>query len=200
MIWSGAELRCGASTPAPAAIIAAARCAQWFWHQGRTPDPTTWKVRDHRIRPFRVSVTHLLPFEAVVWLTWGQSTTTPWVGRGPASWASLAAKLTAESERSLGDEAAGPVAQLLPIPQDPSAPDGDLDGDEDPLAALRADVTAARGKALLVETTAAGFSEGRGAAPQKDWVAERLGPHLPPPWWKQPATRSPAWSPRADRT
>ena len=78
-----------------------------------------------------------------------------------------------------GDEAAGPLAQLLPIPQDPGDPDGDLDGDDDPLAQLRADVTAARGKALLVETTSAGYGEGRASAPQKDWVAERLGPDTP---------------------
>ena len=152
--------------------------AQWFWHQGRTPDPTTWRVRSTEYGPSG-SVTHLLPFEAVVWLTWGQSTTTPWIGRSPASWAPLTAKLAAESERSLGDEAGGPVANLLPVPQDPASPDGDLDSDADPLAQLRADVAAARGRALLVETTAAGFGEGMSSAPRKDWIAGRLGPNPP---------------------
>ena len=44
---------------------------------------------------------------------------------------------------------------------------------------LRADIAAARGKAVLVETTAAGFAEGQAAAPHKDWVANRLGPDTP---------------------
>ena len=120
-----------------------------------------------------------MPFEAVVWATWGQSTTTPWIGRGPASWAPLTAKLTAEAERTLGDEAAGPIAQILAVPQDPADPEGELDGDAGPLAQFRADIAAARGRGLLVETTAAGHGEGRASAPQKDWVAERLGPNPP---------------------
>lgn len=139
--------------------------AQWHWHEGRGPDPTTWKVRATEYGPSG-SVTHLLPWSAVVWLTWGQSTTTPWVGRGPASWAPLTAKLAAEAERTLGDETAGPLAQLLPVPQDPAAPDGDLEGDGDPLAQLRADVAAARGRGLLVETTAAGFGAMAGPSPR----------------------------------
>ena len=32
------------------------------------------------------------------------------------------------------------------------------------------------GDLALVETTAAGFGEGRGAVPQKDWIPPRLGP------------------------
>ena len=80
----------------------------------------------------------------------------------------------AEAERSLADEAGGPLANLLAVPQDGG------DGDEsDPLAALKADIRTARGKALLVETSAAGWGEGRGAAPARDWQASRLGP-MPP--------------------
>ena len=48
-----------------------------------------------------------------------------------------------------------------------------------PFALLRADIARARGKALLLETMAAGSGEGRGVAPQKDWVANRLGPSPP---------------------
>ena len=49
----------------------------------------------------------------------------------------------------------------------------------DPLAELRADIRRARGKALLMETTAAGWGEGAAAAPRKDWQAQRLGPNPP---------------------
>ena len=57
--------------------------------------------------------------------------------------------------------------------------DGGDDTDEDPLKSLKADIRGARGRALLVETTAAGFGEGRSAAPQRDWKPERLGPEPP---------------------
>ena len=66
------------------------------------------------------------------------------------------------------------MAQLLAIPSD-----GGAGGDDDPLTALKADIRAARGKALLVETAAAGWGEGRTAAPQRDWQASRLGPMMP---------------------
>ena len=80
----------------------------------------------------------------------------------------------AKPSGSLADEAQGPLAQLLAIPQD----GGDDDGN-DPLARLKADIRTARGKALLVETSSAGWGEGRTAAPQRDWQASRLGPNPP---------------------
>ena len=44
---------------------------------------------------------------------------------------------------------------------------------------LKATIAKARGKALLVESTQAGYDQGRVAAPQKDWVPNRLGPSPP---------------------
>ena len=44
---------------------------------------------------------------------------------------------------------------------------------------LKADLRTARGKALLLETTSAGFGDGRSAAPARDWVPSRLGPNPP---------------------
>ena len=98
----------------------------------------------------------------------------PYIGTGPTSWAHTTARLGSEVERSIADEAAGPLAQLLAVPQD-----GGADGDDDPLAGLKADIRTARGKALLVETTNAGWGEGKAAAPQQDWRQQRLGPHPP---------------------
>ena len=59
---------------------------------------------------------------------------------------------------------------MIAIPQDGGADDDDAD----PLAPLKAS-----GSALLVETTQAGYDQGRVAAPQKDWIANRLGPNPP---------------------
>ena len=94
--------------------------------------------------------------------------------RAAQFWAHTTARLQSETERSLADEAAGPLAQLLAVPTD-----GGSDGGNDPLKMLKADVRGARGKALLLETVASGWGEGKSAAPRRDWQASRLGPDPP---------------------
>lgn len=97
-----------------------------------------------------------------------------YVGTVPLSWAHTTARLQSEAECSLADEAGGTLAQLLAIPQD-----GGDDSEADPLRELKADIRTARGKALLFETVAARWAKGRASAPQRDWIALRLGP-MPP--------------------
>ena len=59
-------------------------------------------------------------------------------------------------------------------------PNADPDEDTvDPLARLRSDIKAVRGRALLTETTSAGWGEGKASAPGADWKQNRLGP-MPP--------------------
>ena len=144
------------------------------WHFEGSDNPETWTVRATSYGP-SLSVTRNLPFAAFVFVKWGATPGQPYTGVGPLSWAHTTARLQSETERSLADEAAGPIAQLLAIPQD----GGDDDDTDDPLKMLKADIRTARGKALLLETTAAGFGEGISSAPRKDWVANRLGP-MPP--------------------
>ena len=120
------------------------------------------------------SYTRLLGRDRLVYVRWGTSPGTRYRGQGPMSWAHLTARLQGEAERSLGDEAAGPVAHILPVPQD----GGDGTG-ADPLAQLKADIGAARGKAVLTETTSAGWGDGKTAAPMSDWKPQRLGPAPP---------------------
>ena len=141
------------------------------WHWEGSHDPGSWTARVTCYGP-STSTTWNLPAAFVVFVRWGSNPGQPHVGTGPLSWAHTTARLGSEAERSLADEAAGPLAQLLAVPQD---------GDEntDPLKMLKADIAGARGKALLVETSAAGWGEGRSAAPQRDWQASRLGP-MPP--------------------
>lgn len=131
----------------------------------------SWQARVTTYGPGS-SHTRLLGRSRLVYVRWGTSPGTRYRGQGPTSWAHLTARLSGEAERSLGDEAAGPIAQVVPIPQDP----GD---DDDPLATLRADITKARGKAVLTETTSAGWGEGQASAPHRDWIANRLGPAPP---------------------
>ena len=143
-------------------------CSSWHFEGDGPRD--TWTVRATYYGPSTSTTLHL-PFAGVVFAKWGSTPGQPYVGVGPLSWAHTTARLQSEAERSLADEAAGPIANLLPVPQDGG--DGE---DGDPLKMLKADLRTARGKALLVETTSAGFGDGRSAAPQRDWVANRLGP------------------------
>ena len=143
------------------------------WHWEGNHDPDSWRVRATAYGP-STSTTWNLASSAVVFVRWGSTPGQPYIGTGPTSWAHTTARLQSETERSLADESAGPLAQILPIPQD-----GGDDSDEDPLKMLKADLKAARGKALLLETTSAGWGEGRASAPQSDWRSSRLGPQPP---------------------
>ena len=97
-----------------------------------------------------------------------------WFGIGPLGWARATGTLAANLETRLGQEAGGPVAQLLTYPTD-----GGDGTDDDPLASLKKDIASAKGRALLVETTSAGLGEGRQAVPRQDWQPARLGAKPP---------------------
>ena len=140
----------------------------WYWEGDA--DPATWLCTATAYGPSGSS-TWRVPQSSVVFVTWGSPTARPYHGLSPSSWAADTARLNANAERNLADEAGGPVAQLLPVPQD-----GSDDSDDDPLKMLKADIAGAHGKALLVETTNAGWAEGKTAAPQGDWKQQRLGP------------------------
>ena len=143
----------------------------WYFEGGA--DPMDWLCTATVYGPSGSS-TWRLPMESIIFTTWGSPTARPYHGLSPASWAADTARLHANAERSLADEAGGPIAQLLPVPQD-----GGDGGDDDPLATLKADLAKARGKAMLVETVNSGWGEGKTAAPQADWKQARLGP-MPP--------------------
>ena len=138
------------------------------------PDPASWRYRCAVGGPARTLTFADLPAASVIHLTYSVDPERPWRGYGPLYSAQLAGRLSANTSAMLADEAGGPLAQLLAVPQD-----GGDDGTDDPLAELKADIRTARGKALLVETAAAGWGEGRTAAPQRDWMPARLGPHPP---------------------
>ena len=140
----------------------------WYWEGDA--DPATWLCTATAYGPSGSS-TWRVPQSSVVFVAWGSPTARPYHGLSPSTWAADTARLNANAERSLADETGGPVAQLLPVPQDGG--DGD---DGDVLASLKSDIKDARGKALLVETVNAGWGEGRSAAPQSDWKQQRLGP------------------------
>ena len=100
----------------------------------------------------------------------GWVTTRPWLGLSPLHVATAEGRLHAEVVTALADEAAGPRGSLLPVPQD---------GEEDNLTGLKDTLGKLRGKLVTVETTAAGWGDGRPAAPREDWQAKRIGFNAP---------------------
>lgn len=87
------------------------------WHFEGDAHPSSWTVRATFYGP-SISTTLNLPGAGVVFVRWGSTPGQPYVGTGPLSWAHTTARLQSETERSLADEAAGPLAQLLAVPQD----------------------------------------------------------------------------------
>ena len=143
-------------------------CSTWYFEGDA--DPATWLATCTAYGPSGSS-TWRVPWSSVVFASWGSPTARPYHGLSPSTWAADSARLNANAERSLADEAGGPVAQLLPVPQD-----GGDGGDDDALARLKTDIKNARGKALLLETVNSGWGEGKSAAPSADWKQQRLGP------------------------
>ena len=99
-----------------------------------------------------------------------------WHGVGPLTWASQSARLAGGLETRLAGEAQGPSGYVLPVPQDGG--DGE---DDDPLQSLKSDLANSGGKTQLIETTAAGWGEGKSGAPTQDWQAKRYGIDIPGP-------------------
>ncbi len=145
----------------------------WYFEGGA--DPMDWLCTATVYGPSG-SATWRLPMDSIVFVAWGSPTARPYHGLSPMTWAAETARLNANAERSLANEAGGPVAQLLTVPEGAG---GDDDDDGDSLATLRASITGAKGKALLLESTAGGFGQGKAEAPRRDWVAARLGPDAP---------------------
>lgn len=105
------------------------------------------------------------PGRDVVHARWSVDRSRPWKGVAPVDRARLPMGALASVERRLGQELGAPVGWLLPIPRDAS---------EASVASLGADLAAADGKTLLVESAAGGWGD-RGAAPQQDWTPRRIG-------------------------
>ena len=135
-------------------------------------DEESWQARCTTYGPSS-STTRLLPRSQLVFLRWGTSPGTRHRGQGPTSWAHLTARLQGEAERSLGDEAGGPVAQLLTTPE---GTDTDSDDDSDPWADVRVALKNAKGGLALLESVRTGGGDGPSAAPARDWDPRRLGP------------------------
>ena len=139
-------------------------------------DEESWLCRATAYGPSS-SVTRLLPRSRVIFLRWGVGAGTRYRPQGPTSWAHLTARLQGEAERSLADEAGGPIAQLITANEGENL--SDTDDGTDTHAAEKATIKAARGRMALIETVKGGGENGPAAAPARDWDPRRLGPNMP---------------------
>ena len=139
----------------------------------------TWRERSwfYRVDLFGPSgnVTRFVSSASVIHARYAVDPSRPWHGISPLGWARATGTLAANLEKRLGEETGGKVAHLLPIPQD-----GGDGSEDDPLAGLKKDLAAAQGGTVLVETTSAGWGEGRMSAPMRDWRPSRIGADPPP--------------------
>lgn len=139
-------------------------------------NPDSWVIEADLAGPSRTD-TRRIGYSGCLHFTWGTSPGSPHQGTSPLRGGSLTAKLSSEAERSLGDEASGPIGNLIPTPAGASGED-DPDGNptENLLSGITADIAASRGRAILLETSSGGWGEGPSAKPQRDWMPNRIGP------------------------
>lgn len=141
------------------------------------PNPAGWWYRLDLFGPSG-NVTRMRPAAGVVHAVYAVDPATPWLGVSPLGWARASGTLAANLETRPGEEAGAAVGAFLPLPKDQGGADGTP---ADKLASLRADIRGAKGKTVIVETTSAGWAEGKSAAPQRDWDPRRFGADPPAP-------------------
>ena len=148
--------------------------------QSGGPNPESWSAHLTLNGPSE-TISRLVRWPGLIFLAWATGPERPYAGISPSGQASGTSRLLAATETALADESGGPLAQILSVPRvDVEDPNADPDEDsDDPLAGLRSDLKAARGRAVLLETTASGWGEGKPSAPQADWKQQRLGPKPP---------------------
>ena len=143
------------------------------WNVTGGPSESSWRYALELAGPSG-SATVNLPSESVLHFRFGSDPDRPWVGTSPLGFCASSAASAAGLELRLSEELGGPVAHLVAIPSD-----GGDGGEDDPLASLKADIANAKGSAVLLETTAGGYGEGKAAAPLSDWTPKRLGADPP---------------------
>ena len=163
----------------PAGRLALLPAVDWTVRGG--PDPAGWRYQATMVGP-DTTETRTVDGAGVLHCRLAYDVRRPWAGVAPLEWAGRTGRLAAHAERVTGDEAAGPVGMVLPVPEAQPEPAGDEDGEEagptDPLAVLRADLTRLRGGLATVETTGRGWGDSA-AAPFSDWTVKRFGPAPP---------------------
>ena len=131
------------------------------------PDPSTWRYRLTLIGPSRTFTHDDVPAASVLHFKYGVDPARPFAGRGPIQVAALAGRLSAETIRALAEESSGPVGRLLGVP---------VDGKDETVAGLKADITNAKGRVALLESGDWGSASGES---KLDLESRRFGAEPP---------------------
>lgn len=161
-----------------AGAIRLAECSAWSVVAGG-PRPETWRYQCETPGP-HTTETRTVPGDQVVHVRYATNAAEPWRGLAPLTLAGTTGRLAVNLERALRDEAGGPVGSLIPMPVDTGGDDAAAKGDDDDVfGPLKRQINRLAGKVGLVETTTAGYGEGRAAGPRDDWKPRRIGAHPP---------------------
>ena len=134
------------------------------WTVTGGPNPATWLFDCTMDGPTRMAQ-RWVPWAGVLWVPWGAEAARPHEGRSAASYAAQTARTASRSERAIGDESGGAVGSIIAAPE----------SDQTTFDRLEAALNKLKGETILAETSAAGWGEGRQAAPRRDWQAQRIG-------------------------
>ena len=142
------------------------------------PRPTSWRYLTTLDGPSG-TLTRQVDGGDVLHIRWQTERGRLWQGVGPMQAARSTGVLAGGLETRQGEESSSAVGALIPVVRHDAEEPGEEAGDEatDPLYLLRSDLRAARGHALLVETSQG--SGDRGTAPLGDWSVKRLGGNIP---------------------
>ncbi len=131
------------------------------------PDPSTWDYRVNLAGPESQYTLDRARSEGVVHCRYAFDVDAPWKGHGPIQIAALAGKLSAETAAALADESSGPRGSFLPTP---------VDGHDDTVTSLKADIRTAAGKMLITES---GDWESADPGKMTPWEQKRFGASPP---------------------
>ena len=145
------------------------------WDVRGGDDPARWYYRLDLFGPSG-NRTKLAPARQVIHCRYSYDPARPWLGLSPLQWARETGRLHANAEKMLADETGGPRGYFLPLPQ---GDDEEDDDDEGRFSLLKADIKSLNGRLSIVETTSAGYGEGRESAPRGDYQVKRVGADPP---------------------
>ena len=141
------------------------QAASWKVSGGTRPE--TWTYQLELPLPSGKVSKRTLPAESVLHLRYSTRPSAPWTGVSPLGMASETQSLAVWIEKRLAEETSTATSYVLPLPE---AADVDK---------LKADIKGGRGRLHIVDTTSAGWGDGRAGAPQRDWKSNRLGADPP---------------------
>ena len=117
------------------------------WDISGGADPESWFYRLDVFGPSS-SATRIVSAASVLHFRYAVDPSAPWRGLGPLQLARGGARLAAEVESALTDEASGPRGNAISIPKP---------GEDDSVSSLREKIAQLRGRTMLVESSKTGW-------------------------------------------